>query len=609
MLAQTSLSGKVTDKEGEPLIFGNVGIYKDGNLVTGTDTDFDGFYSFINLDPGTYDVEVSYVGYQSRKIEGVEVLEGRANHLDIEMDAGSVLLNEITVVAYKVPLIEQDNMTSGSVISRNDIRNLPTRKINSLAAATAGLSSGKGDDIVVRGSRSNHSSNDEYAPIIENPVIKSEEEAVSTFSIDVDRAAYSQVRSYLKRQQLPPVDLVRTEELINYFGYEYAQPTDGQPFSITTELGDCPWNESHQLLHIGIQGENLNLHQAPANNLVFLIDVSGSMNASNKLPLVKKSIGILIENLRPMDRVAIVVYAGSAGLVLPSTSGQDKAQIKAALEKLTSGGSTAGGQGIKLAYQIARENLLEGGNNRVILATDGDFNVGISGLNQLEKLVEKEREKGVSLTVLGFGMGNYKDNRLELLADKGNGNYAFIDNIGEARKMFDTELTGTLYTIAKDVKLQLHFDPKRVVSYRLIGYENRLLNKKDFDDDSKDAGELGAGHTVTALYELELRPGTQTIAEFQLRYKLPRGRQSHLLSHQLPSSVKKLESCSENFRFAASVAGFSLLLRNSANKGNLTFDETLALAKGALGDDPYGYRQEFLELVRIAKDIGLVAEK
>ncbi len=620
LYAQTSLSGKVTDFDtGEPIIFGNVGLYKNGNLVTGAETDFDGFYSISSIDPGIYEVEVTYVGYQAYKIAEVLVKQGRDNKLDIRLAAGGVNLDEVVVTSYKVPLIEQDNMTSGSTIIRRDITSTSTGRYRSRKSRGKGKKRKKsgGDQSTVRGSRSTSTNyyidgirvGGSHEPIKENPIFNSKDQSFSTLSIDVDRAAYSQIRAYLQRQQLPPVDLIRTEEMINYFDYDYPQPTDGHPFSITTELGECPWEPEHHLLHIGIQGEQQQLEVLPANNLVFLIDVSGSMRSVNKLPLVKKAIGILTENLRPQDRVSMVVYAGAAGLVLPTTSGKDKTQILEALEKLNSGGSTAGGAGIKLAYQIAEEQFLEGGNNRVILATDGDFNVGISDLGSLEKLIEKKREKGVFLTALGFGMGNYKDNTLETLADKGNGNYAYIDNLMEARKIFETEFTGTLYTIAKDVKLQLEFDSNRVKSYRLIGYENRLLEKEDFNDDQKDAGELGAGHTVTALYELELKTGDAPIAEFQLRYKKPTGKQSHLLSHQLPAMAKSLENCSENFHFAATVAGFAALLRNSPNKGNLTFDKILSMAKNARGDDPYGYRQEFIGLVQTARDLNSVTVK
>jgi Ca-activated chloride channel homolog len=397
---------------------------------------------------------------------------------------------------------------------------------------------------------------------------------------------------------------VRTEEMVNYFAYDYPQPQGDVPFAIHTEVGECPWNRSRLLLLIGLQGQNLNLQEAPANNLVFLIDVSGSMSSEDRLPLVKKALRHLVEQLRAQDRVAIVVYAGAAGLALPSTPGSDMQAIVQALDALQSGGSTAGGAGIQLAYQVALENFIAGGNNRVILATDGDFNVGTKSLNELERLIEHKRKDGVYLTCLGFGMGNYKDNRLELLADKGNGNYAYIDNLMEARKVFGTELTGTLYTIAKDVKIQIEFNPLTVDSFRLIGYENRLLAKEDFDDDAKDAGELGAGHSVTALYEIIPRQSDAAqLAKIQLRYKLPDKKQSRLIEAAPLAETVNLEATSDNFRFAAAVAAFSLILRKSKYAADMNFEQVVALAESALGADSYAYRREFVELVKLAQDI------
>ncbi|HJT74805.1 MAG TPA: von Willebrand factor type A domain-containing protein, partial [Chitinophaga sp.] len=343
---------------------------------------------------------------------------------------------------------------------------------------------------------------EDYSPINENIFHTAKDQPLSTFSIDVDRASYSNVRRYLNNGNLPPADAVRVEEMINYFDYEYKNPTGKDPVAIYADMANCPWNPSHQLVRIALKGKTVEKESLPASNLVFLIDVSGSMSDPNKLPLVKQALKALVGQLREEDKVAIAVYAGAAGLVLPSTSGKDKTAILDALDKLEAGGSTAGGAGILLAYKTAAENLLKNGNNRVILATDGDFNVGVSSDGDLQRIIETEREKGIFLSVLGFGMGNYKDNKLELLADKGNGNYAYIDNFEEARRTFVTEFGGTLFTIAKDVKLQIEFNPKYVKSYRLVGYENRMLNNEDFNDDKKDAGDMGAGHTVTALYEI-----------------------------------------------------------------------------------------------------------
>lgn len=343
---------------------------------------------------------------------------------------------------------------------------------------------------------------EEYGRITENEFLAAVNNPLSTFSIDVDTASYSNVRRFINQGQLPPADAVRIEELINYFKYKYPEPDGDEPFSISAELAACPWEPAHKLVHIGLQGKRIPLANAPANNLVFLIDTSGSMDSPDKLPLLKSAFKLLTDQLREQDRVAIVVYAGSAGLVLPSTSGSDKKTILSAIDKLEAGGSTAGGAGIDLAYEVARTSFIPSANNRVILATDGDFNVGVSSDGDLLRLIEREREAGVFLTVLGFGAGNIKDSKMELLADKGNGNYAYVDTIHEARKMLVSGLGGTLNTIAKDVKVQVEFNPANVQAYRLIGYENRLMRAEEFNDDKKDAGELGAGHSVTALYEI-----------------------------------------------------------------------------------------------------------
>lgn len=413
---------------------------------------------------------------------------------------------------------------------------------------------------------------------------------------------------------------VRTEEILNYFSYDYPQPQGATPFSVYTEMGVCPWNQKRNLVHIGIQGKNIDMSTAPASNLVFLIDVSGSMYPPNKLPLVQKSMELLLENLRPQDRVAIVVYASSSGLVLPSTSGEEKTKISAAIHNLKAGGSTAGGAGIQLAYNTAVANLISGGNNRVILCTDGDFNVGASSDAEMTKLIESNRDKGVFLTVLGYGMGNYKDNRLELLADKGNGNYAYIDDIMEANKVLVNEMGATLYTIAKDVKLQVEFNPAHVKYYRLIGYENRLLRDEDFKDDTKDAGELGAGHSVTAIYEIvptnskEEIPGVdplkyQNIAiseeaqnspevmTVKLRYKLPDGDESIPLETPVYNKTLGLADVSRTFNFSAAVAGYAMLLQNSEFKGALNWNMVRALASENMGPDSDGYRKEFISLI------------
>jgi Ca-activated chloride channel family protein len=459
---------------------------------------------------------------------------------------------------------------------------------------------------------------EEYGRFVENAFLRPADEPLSTFAIDVDRASYAQVRRFLAQGQRPPRDAVRIEEMVNYFTYDYPDPS-GAPFSITTELSACPWNEKHQLLLVGLQGQRMETRELPPNNLVFLLDTSGSMMSPDKLPLVKDGLRLLVDQLREEDRVAIVTYAGSAGIALPSTSGARKGEILAAIEELEAGGSTAGAQGIVTAYDLAKENFDRKANNRVILATDGDFNVGVTSDGELERLIEARRNDGIFLTVLGFGTGNVKDSKMELLADKGNGNYSYIDSLDEARKTLVREMGGTLLTIAKDVKIQVEFNPSTVGAYRLIGYENRLLASQDFNDDTKDAGELGAGHSVTALYEIvppgekipgasvdplkyqstQPRGGNNELATVKLRYKDPHGDTSRLLSRTVGTGAS---SMSDNLRLAAAVAQFGMLLRDSPNQGNASFTSVEQLAaKVASRDDD---RREFLTLVAKARELG-----
>jgi Ca-activated chloride channel family protein len=463
-----------------------------------------------------------------------------------------------------------------------------------------------------------------YKRIYENPFVDVTRAPLSTFSIDVDTASYSNTRRFLNEGQLPPKDAVRVEELVNYFSYDYPQPVGNAPFSVTTEVAECPWNSAHRLVLVGLQGRRFDRGQMPPANLVFLLDVSGSMNEPNKLPLVKTALRTLAEQLTPRDRVAIVVYAGNSGLVLPATAGDRKGEILAALEQLEAGGSTNGGAGIQLAYKVAADNFIQGGLNRVILATDGDFNVGVTSEGELVRLIEAQRRTGIFLSVLGFGTGNYKDATMEQLADKGNGNYAYIDTAAEARKVLGQQLGGTLATIAKDVKLQLEFNPARAAAYRLIGYENRLLRDEDFNDDTKDAGEIGAGHTVTALYEVvpagqswtnpgvdplkyqqPLRPAaraqTDELLTLKIRYKEPAADESKLLTVGAADRRAAWQQTSDNFRFAASVAAFGLLLRDSRYKGAATYENVAAVARGAATQDPHGYRAEFVSLVETAQ--------
>jgi len=460
-----------------------------------------------------------------------------------------------------------------------------------------------------------------YARIDENPFLETSRAPLSTFSIDVDTASYSNVRRYLNDGQLPPKDAVRIEELVNYFEYDYPQPIGNQPFSVNTEVATAPWNQKHKIVSIGLQGRKIAMEDAPPSNLVFLVDVSGSMNTPDRLPLVKQGLKHLANQLSAKDRVAIVVYAGTSGLVLGSTN--NRGEILDAINRLEAGGSTNGGQGIQLAYRVALDNFIQGGNNRVVLATDGDFNVGVTSDNELVSLIESKRRTGIFLSVLGFGTGNTNDSMMEKLADKGNGNYAYIDSQMEARKALGEQVAGTLYTIAKDVKIQVEFNPAKVAGYRLIGYENRLLANRDFNDDKKDAGEIGAGHSVTALYEIvpagqqiendgvdELRYSKvepsdtrfdDELLTVKLRYKEPNQNDSRLLTQGLLDRGNSIESASDNLRFAAAVAQFGMILRDSRYKGDANFGNVSSLAQNSLGNDLKNYRADFLDLVGKAR--------
>ena len=461
---------------------------------------------------------------------------------------------------------------------------------------------------------------EEYKRLQDNNFQEVRTSPLSTFSIDVDTASYSNIRRFLNSGGLPPIDAVRTEELLNYFTYDYPQPTGEHPVAVTTEIGDSPWNPERKLLLLGLQGKNIATENLPPSNLVFLIDVSGSMWSPNKLPLLKTAFKMLAQQLRPQDRVAIVVYAGAAGLVLDSTPGSEKGKIIAKIDSLQAGGSTAGGAGIKLAYKVAKEHFLEGGNNRVILATDGDFNVGASSEGELSRLIEGYRDDRIFLSVLGFGMGNIKDNKMEMLADRGNGNYAYIDNALEAKKVLVSQMAGTLHTIAKDVKIQVEFNPAKVKAYRLIGYENRALADRDFNDDRKDAGDMGAGHSVTALYEIIPAEDKNFVSsvdplvfqqtksvpsndwlQIKVRYKQPQSNDSSLMTTRVPDVSATSTLSSENFRFAAAVAEYGMLLRNSEFKGQSSYLQALTLARGARGVDEQGYRAEFIKLLEVSQ--------
>ncbi|AOC95631.1 von Willebrand factor [Flavobacterium anhuiense] len=466
---------------------------------------------------------------------------------------------------------------------------------------------------------------EDYDAFVENAFESPKTAPLSTFSIDVDNASYTNIRRFLNNGQQVPKDAVRVEEMVNFFKYTYPQPKNEHPFSINTEVSDSPWNKNNKILKIGLQGKNIPTNDLPASNLVFLIDVSGSMSDMNKLPLLKQSMKILVNELRAKDKVAIVVYAGAAGMVLPPTSGDEKKTIIDALDKLQSGGSTAGGAGIELAYKTATENFIKGGNNRVILATDGDFNVGSSSNSDMEKLIEEKRKTGVFLTCLGYGMGNYKDSKMEILADKGNGNYAYIDNIQEANRFLGKEFKGSMFAIAKDVKIQIEFNPKQVQAYRLIGYENRKLRPEDFKNDAIDAGELGSNHTVTALYEIiptdvksdylaeqpdplkytktETNPNNYSneLATIKFRYKKPDGDKSIEMVQVIENKSVALDKASDDMKFSSAVAWFGLKLRDSKLIADKSSEEIVKLAKQGNSNDGEGYKAEFIRLVETSK--------
>jgi Ca-activated chloride channel family protein len=624
------LKGKITDKAtGETLPFVNAKLIQNKKAVLGTASGFDGKYVIADIKPGSYTLEVNFIGYKKFLVNNVLIKQNKITFQDVKLETSNMIMKNFTVIDYQTPLIDKDGGAKGSTITSEEIRRMPSRNTGSIAATVGGVVTDKNGSITnIRGNNTYYYidgvkvSEKEYQKNSENKFLKVNKEPLSTFSIDVDKASYSNIRRFINQNQLPPKDAIRIEEMINYFDYDYKQPTGEHPFSITTEYTNCPWNEKNKLVSIALQGKKIDMKKAPANNLVFLLDVSGSMNSSDKLGLLKSGLELLIDELREKDKVSIVVYAGAAGVVLKPTHGDNKEKIKKALNNLQAGGSTAGGEGIELAYKIAKKYFIKNGNNRVILATDGDFNVGISGDDDLIKLIEKKRDQDIFLSVLGFGTGNYKDSKMEKIADKGNGNYAYIDNILEAKKVLVKEMGGTLLTIAKDVKLQIEFNPTHVQSYRLIGYENRKLNNEDFNDDKKDAGELGSGHTVTALYEIvpasnkdeetdELKYQTQPLVNngsnpneiltVKFRYKEPKAKESKLISQVVYDEYKQFENASENLKFSVSVIEFGMLLRESNYKGKSNFKGIIKLAKEAKGKDEEGYRAEFIRLVETAE--------
>lgn len=599
--ANRIITGTVTaTDDGQPIPGASI-ILKGTN--TGTVTNTKGGYAITVPDSGATLV-FNCIGYQSQS-----VVVGSKNKIDVSLKQSSNSLNEVVAMGYSA----QDKSKSYSVAKIN----------NKLSGRVAG--------IAIRGNNGFYppqpvAENESYKGITENTFTNTATTPLSTFSVDVDAASYSNVRRFINNGQLPPADAVRVEEMINYFNYNLAGPTNGGPAAIHTELSSAPWNTNHRLLRIGLKAKTIPTQNLPASNLVFLIDVSGSMSDPNKLPLVQSSLKMLVDQLRPQDKVALVVYAGAAGVVLPSTNGNKKETIKNAIDNLSAGGSTAGGEGIKLAYKIAAENLMPKGNNRIILATDGDFNVGASSDDDMEKLIEKKRESGIFLSVLGYGMGNYKDSKMETLADKGNGNYAYIDNITEARKTLVSEFGGTLFTVAKDVKLQIEFNPAKVQAYRLLGYENRILNKEDFNDDKKDAGDMGSGHTVTAFYEIvpagikddymvsvdplkyqkvkvskaDLNPSAEMMT-IKFRYKEPVSSKSKLSQAVVYDKPVDFNATSVDFKFASAVAEVGMLLRDSKFKQKASYAHAIATARAGKGSDNEGYRAEFIRLAESAK--------
>lgn len=595
--------GRVTDAySGRPLESARVFV---PGLAVGTLTDARGHYAFSvpgdRLGAEHLTVSVELIGYGSATsvVRLADAAEGRLV-VDFALQTTATALQQLVVTGAAAEATRMDAVAAPAASMVAQMRQ---------RAAVESLRPPDGWD------------REQYAHIDENGFHAVADAPLSTFSVDVDRASYGNLRRFLLREQrLPPVDAVQIEELVNYFAYDYALPRGDAPVAVTTEVGEAPWRPEHRLLRVGLAARPIDVDALPPGNLVFLLDVSGSMSAPDKLPLVKSSLRLLVDQMRPEDHVSIVVYAGAAGLVLEPTSGAHKDRIIAAIEGLESGGSTAGGEGLRLAYDVARRHFRPDGNNRVVLATDGDFNVGESSDAAMIRLVEAKRDEGTFLTVLGFGTGNLQAAKMQSIAQHGNGNFAYIDGLDEARKVLVGEMGGTLVAVASDVKIQIEFNPDRVRAYRLLGYENRLLADEEFNDDTKDAGELGAGHTVTALYEIEpvgspigaatpsvdpLRYRDEPAAEgrarggelafVKVRYKRPDERESRLLSRPVRARV---ERPSGDMRFASAVAAFGMLLRDSEHRGDLTPHEILRLAAGSVGDDPGGYRGGFLDLVR-----------
>ncbi len=660
-VAQKTITGKVTDEKGLPLPGVVVKIKKDpSNAVT---TNAQGNYQLISPDDNAK-IIFSFVGYETQE----QSAKGKTV-INVVMVPMQTALEEVVVGGYSS---QQRRSLTDAIRTINSVeakRNSVTNLTNAIVARTPGVRvvkadpglyhtdidirgfsgaaggsagqgtknlpadiitiNGYGNQVAKTGLREVRATpgNESYLRIIENQFLDPKVTPLSTFAVDVDAASYSNIRRFINGGQLPPKNAVRIEEMVNYFHYNLPEPANGKPVAIQTELSAAPWNPQHQLVRIGLKAKNVNLDKLPPSNLVFLLDVSGSMAEPNKLSLVKPAMKMLVDQLRPIDHVAIVVYAGDAGIRLESTPGNEKEKIKEAIDQLNASGSTAGGEGIKLAYRIAKERFIKGGNNRIILATDGDFNVGPSSDKDMEQLIEDERGSGVSISILGFGMGNLKDSKMERMADKGHGNYAYIDNITEATKSMVSEFGGTLFTVAKDVKLQVEFNPAKVQAYRLLGYEDRLSQKEDFNNDTKVAGDMGVNHTVTALYELipvgvkdnftasvdplkyqkpaedKITNTSSEIMTIKFRYKEPDSDVSKLEAVTVDDKPLNADKTSDDFRFAAAVAEYGMLLRDSQFKQNSKFDQLINMAKSAKGKDDDGYRAEFIRLAESTKNM------
>jgi Ca-activated chloride channel family protein len=627
LIKKQTITGKIVDAEtNEPLTGANIGTVEKGVL---TQADVNGNYKVI-VAPGSTLV-FSFIGYYGASVK----LKPGQKVLNISLTANSKALNDVVVRGYVKRNREQ---TTGSsyIITGKEVQDNPVGNVTQLLQGkTKGLNIQNAPRVEyyptkpISGYLPNAISpgTEDYDRIVENQFTDPKTTPLSTFAVDVDKASYANIRRFINAGQLPPKNAVRIEELINYFNYNLPEPSNGDPVAIQTELATAPWNNKHQLVRIGLKAKDVKTDKLPASNLVFLVDVSGSMSDANKLPLVKTSLKMLVDQLRPIDHVALVTYAGYVGIALKSTSADQKEKIKEAIDRLGAGGGTAGGAGLMMAYQVAQKNFIKKGNNRIVMATDGDFNVGASSNKDMEDLIEEERKTGISLSILGFGMGNYKDSKIELLADKGHGNYAYIDNITEATKSMVTEFGGTLFTVAKDVKLQVEFNPAKVQAYRLLGYENRLMAKEDFNNDTKLGGDMGVNHTVTALYEIipigvndgftasvdplkyqkpiEVIKGSNSteLMTVKFRYKEPESDRSKMQSVVLSDKPVDFGKASVDFRFAAAVAGYGMLLRNSVFKQDTEFKQLIKMAKKAKGEDDNGYRAEFIRLAESTADI------